>query len=100
MKPTVAILELLSIDSRLSEQFRIFDIHVLATSHAAKIVHGAVHIWHLLNLLLIWLKLLLIRIVSLVVGRCLELSLDKLLLFYYLLLTFGNAMGIRLNALW
>ena len=70
---SISVLKLLSIDCGLSEQLRIFNVlHVMATAHAAKIIHSSIH---LLHLLLILLELLLILFIALVVGRCLKLSL-------------------------
>lgn len=66
----------------------------MITTHATKVVHGPVHIRHLLHLLLIWLELLLVGIVSMVVGRCLKLGLDQFLLLYYLLLALGDPVRI------
>ena len=66
----------------------------MAGSHAAKIIHCAVHVWHLLHLVLILLEFLLILIVALVIGRCLKLSLYQLLLFDYLLLALWDSVRI------
>jgi hypothetical protein len=66
----------------------------MATAHASKIVHGPIH---LLHLLLVLLELLLILLIALVIGRCLKLGLNQLLLFNYLLLAFWDPMRVRLN---
>ena len=71
----------------------------MATAHASKIIHSAVHIWHLLHLVLILLELLLILIIALVIGRCLKLRLDQLLLFNNLLLALWDPVRVRLNTL-
>ena len=71
----------------------------MAGSHAAKIIHCAVHVWHLLHLVLILLEFLLILIIALVVSRCLKLSLYQLLLFDYLLLALWDSVRIWLDTL-
>ena len=71
----------------------------MVTAHAPKIIHGPIHVWHLLHLMLILLELLLIWIIALVVGRCLKLSLDQLLLFDNLLLALRDPVRVRLYTL-